>query len=209
MTIVAMSGRALFTAAVSLFVACSPVVAAPGAARPPDGGASTAHASVASVASLVTVTGFDCEKPPAVPDPDAKHASFMLGEGIRAWRGGGPMGANWNVFDLRCVVRASTTCTKGKASLVLRVGQRVVAEREVALAGKPVAFDVDVAEKAWERGLDEAGKGPLRRQPYKTATFRAVVAIDCQGPAKASLRDSSYADVTAEDSFTAGFASGE
>ena len=57
--------------------------------------------------------------------------------------------------------------------------------------------------------MDETGKGPLRDQPFQTATFRAAVAIDCRAPAKASIRDSSYVEVVAEDSFTSGFASGE
>ena len=119
------------------------------------------------------------------------------------------MGANWNAYDLRCVIRADTTCAKGKASLILRVGQRVVAEREATLTGGAVEFDLSVDEKAWQKGMDETGKGPLRRQPFKTATFRAAVAIDCQAPTKASIRDSNYSDVIAEDSFTSGFASGE
>jgi hypothetical protein len=119
------------------------------------------------------------------------------------------MGANWNVYDLRCVIGASTTCTKGKASLVLRVGQRVVAERQATRAGSAVQFVINVDETVWRKGMDETGKGPLRGQPFKTATFRAAVAIDCQAPTKASLRDSNYGDVIAEDSFTAGFASGE
>jgi hypothetical protein len=119
------------------------------------------------------------------------------------------MGANWNVYDLRWAIRGTTTCTKGKASLVLRVGQRVVVERTATLAGTGLKFDFNVDEKAWEKGMDETGKGPFRGQPFRTATFRVAVAIDCQAPAKASLRDSNYGDVVGEDSFTAGFASGE
>jgi hypothetical protein len=119
------------------------------------------------------------------------------------------MGANWNVYDLRCAIRGTTTCTKGKASLVLRVGQRVVVERTATLAGTGLKFDFNVDEKAWEKGMDETGKGPFRGQPFRTATFRVAVAIDCQAPAKASLRDSNYGDVVGEDGFTAGFASGE
>jgi hypothetical protein len=171
------------------------------------GGGAT-HATSASAASLVRVRDFDCEKPLAFPDPNAKKGPIALGAGIRGWRGGGPMGANWNVYDLRCVVRAETSCTKGKASLILRVGQRVVAERDATLAGA-VEFDISVDEKTWQRGMDEPGKGPLRGQPFKTAAFRATVAVDCQAPTKASLRNSNYGDVIAEDSFTAGFASGE
>jgi len=90
----------------------------------------------------------------------------------------------------------------------LRVGQRVVAERKATLAGGAVEFDLTIDEK-WEKGMDQTGKGPLRDQLYRTATFRAAVAIDCQAPTRASLRDSKYNEVVAEDSFTSGFASGE
>jgi hypothetical protein len=84
----------------------------------------------------------------------------------------------------------------------------VVAEQDAPLAGA-VEFDISLDEKNWQKGLDETGKGLLRGQPFKTATFRAAVAVDCQAPAKESLRNSNYGDVIAEDSFTAGFASGE
>jgi len=88
-------------------------------------------------------------------------------------------------------------------------GQRVVAERTVTLAGGAVEFDLTVDDKRWAKGMDETGRGPLRGLPFRTATFRAAVAIDCQGPTKESIRDSNYGDVVAEDSFTSGFASGE
>jgi hypothetical protein len=208
-TLFSITGRAEVAAAVSLLLACSRVTAAPATARPQDGGTSAAHRAPASVGSLVRVTNFDCEKPLAFPDPDAKEEVIPPGAGIRGWRGGGPMGANWNVYDLRCAIGATTTCTKGKASLVLRVGQRVVAERIATLAGTALKFDIHVDENAWQRGMDETGKGPFRGQPFRTATFRVAVAIDCQAPTRASLRDSNYGDVIAEDTFTAGFASGE
>jgi hypothetical protein len=196
-------------AALLLGLACSRVTAAPAPARPQDGGAGTAKGPAAAAPRLVSVTAFDCEKPLAFPDPNAQKGPIAPGAGIRGWRGGGPQGANWNVYDLRCVIRVATTSTKGKASLVLRVGQRVVAEREAKLTGSTVEFELNVDEKAWQKGMDEAGKGPLRGQPFKTATFRAAIAANCQSPTKASLRDSNYGDVVTEDSFTAGFASGE
>jgi hypothetical protein len=196
-------------AALLLSLACSRVTAAPAATPSQGGAAGSARGTANSTERLVRVTNFDCEKPRAFPEPSAQKGPIAPGTGIRGWRGGGPMGANWNVYDLRCLIRAETTCTKGKASLVLRVGQRVVAEREATLTGGAIEFDLNVDEKLWHRGTDETGKGPLRRQPFKTATFRAAVAVDCQAPTKASLRDSNYSDVMAEDSFTAGFASGE
>jgi hypothetical protein len=199
--------RADLFALLLLGLGCSRVTAATAPTRTQDG--SPAKARAATAPKLVSIAAFDCEKPLAFPDPNAKKGPIAPGAGIRGWRAGGPQGANWNVYDLRCVIRASTTCTKGKASLVLRVGQRVVAERETKLSGSPVDFDLVVEEKAWERGMDETGKGPLRGQPFKTATFRAAVAVDCQAPTKISLRDSNYADVVGEDTFTAGFASGE
>jgi hypothetical protein len=89
------------------------------------------------------------------------------------------------------------------------VRARLLARDRCARTGAAVEFDLNVDEKRWEKGMDETGKGPLRRQPFTTATFRAAVAIDCQAPTKASIRDSNYGDVIADDSFTAGFASGE
>jgi hypothetical protein len=195
--------------AVLLLVGCSQGIAAPLSGRSQVGGASGSHDAVAGGPRLVRITDFDCEKPLAFPDPNARKGPIVPGAGIRGWRGGGPMGANWNVYDLRCVIRANTTCTKGKASLILRVGQHVVAERDAELSGATLEFDLTVEEKVWERGIDETGKGALRRQPFKTANFRAAVAVDCQAPTKASLRDSNYSDVVAEDGFTSGFASGE
>ncbi len=194
--------------AVLLVLAGSPLAATPAPVRPQDGGAGSVQSTVAHP-KLIRVTDFDCEKPLAFPDRNAPKGPIAPGAGIRGWRGGGPMGANWNVYDLRCVIRAQTSCTSGKVSLVLRVGQHVVAERKTMLSRSTVDFDLTVDERTWQKGLDEAGTGPLRHQPFQTATFRALVAVDCQAPIKASLRDSNYGDVVAEDSFTSGFASGE
>ena len=51
-------------------------------------------------------------------------------------------------------------------------------------------------------------KGPLDL-PYRTGVFRAVAAVDCSAPTQANLKISGYKDVTDEDAFVAGFASGE
>jgi hypothetical protein len=129
--------------------------------------------------------------------------------GIRGWHGGGPNGANWNVQDLRCAVRATTTCTQGKVMLTLRVGQQTVAEREAPVAGGAVDFDLVVPEAAWERGYDSPPKPAALKLPFKTAAFRAQVAVNCEAPEKVRPDRWRFSSVAADETFVAGFASGE
>jgi hypothetical protein len=70
-------------------------------------------------------------------------------------------------------------------------------------------FESVLAAAVWELGYDSAPKAEALKLPYKTATFRAQAALDCDAPMKASPRDWRYPSVIADDMFVAGFASGE
>ena len=63
--------------------------------------------------------------------------------------------------------------------------------------------------KAWKSRLDQPSKTVTASLPYRTAAFRALVALDCASPSEVSLKNSGYTDVTDEDAFVAGFANGE
>jgi hypothetical protein len=187
--------------------ACSTSSAAPSS---PDAGraAPVATAHDAAEQRLVRVTAFDCEKKEEFPGLPAQKGPVTSTSGIRSWHGGGPGGANWNVGDLRCVVRVETSCDHGHVDVILRVGKVVVAERKADVA-RTVDVEVSVALKAWKQNLDDVKKKGVTDLPYRTAVFRALAAVDCSAPRQANLKLSGYRDVTDEDVFVAGFASGE
>ncbi|HET6281946.1 MAG TPA: hypothetical protein VFH73_13310 [Polyangia bacterium] len=159
--------------------------------------------------ALVKIAAFDCEKYEVFPNEAPPKGLIAPGASIRAWKGGGPYGANWNVEELRCVARASTPCVEGKVLFTLRVGQHVVAERETAVSKGAAEFEVVLPSPIWERGYDSPPKAEALKLPFKTAGFRVQVALDCEAPTKASLRDWNYRFVVADEAFVAGFASGE
>ena len=188
-----------------------------GCARPVPSTSTPADANVAADASapagepaLVKVAAFDCEKYDLLPGDKPPKGPIAPGAGIRAWRGGGPYGANWNVEELRCATRASTPCTHGKVLFTLRVGPHIVAEREAPVLNGAADFEVVLPLTAWEHSYDSPPKAaaPLKL-PYKTVGFRMQAVLDCEAPTKASLRDWNYRFVVADDAFVAGFASGE
>jgi hypothetical protein len=178
-------------------------------ARPTARGGPSDAAPAPGEPKFVTIESFDCAKHEVFPGEPPPKGLIPAGAGIRAWKAGGPYGANWNVDELRCAVRASTPCTRGKAALTLRVGQQIVAEREVAVTAGAADFETVIPAARWERGYDSAPRTPPFKLPFRTAVFRAQVAIDCQAPTKASLRDWRYPSVVAEETFVAGFAQGE
>jgi hypothetical protein len=158
---------------------------------------------------LVKIEAFDCARHDEFPGEPPASGPISAGAGIRAWRGGGPYGSNWNVDQLRCVVRATAPCTQGRMILVLRVGQRTVAEREAALSRGATRFEVVVPAVEWERGYDSPPGAPALALPFRTAAFRAQVVLECEAPTRAGPRDSRYPTITTEETFVAGFASGE
>lgn len=158
---------------------------------------------------FVKVEAFDCEKFEVFPGEAPSKGPIPAKGGIRAWHGGGPNGANWNVQDLRCTVRATTSCTRGWAMLTLRVGQRTVAERQVAVSKGAAVFDLVVPEAAWEKGYDTPAKAAALKLPFKTAAFRAQVAVACEAPEQIRPDRWRFPSIAAEDMFVAGFASGE
>jgi hypothetical protein len=181
--------------------------ARPAAIHPTDGTTPPAQAPAEPV--FVKVGAFECEKYDVFPGEAPPKGLIAPGTGIRAWHGGGPNGANWNVHDLRCTVRATTTCTQGRALLTLRVGQQTVAEREAPLFKGTADFELVVPEAVWEKGYDRPPKPAALKLPFKTAAFRAQVAVDCEAPEKVSPHRWRFPSVAAEDAFLAGFASGE
>jgi hypothetical protein len=158
---------------------------------------------------LIRVAGFDCEKREAFPGLPAQNGLVARANGIRSWHGGGPGGANWNVEDLRCVVRVSTSCERGRLEVVLRVGKAIVAQRQVEIRGTSIDVEIPLSMKSWKPHVDEPIKKVTADLPYKIAAFRAFVAMDCTAPSQMNLKNSSYRDVTDDDAFVAGFASGE
>jgi hypothetical protein len=174
-----------------------------------------AHASAPAEAhpppdeALVRIAAFDCEKHEGFPGEAPAHGPIRPGAGIRAWKAGGPQGANWNVMDLRCTARATAACSQGEVRFTLRVGQQVAAERRVPLVQGTADLEVVVPVASWERGYDSPAKDEDSRLPFRTAVFRVQAALACEAPERASLRDWSYRFVAADDAFVAGFASGE
>jgi hypothetical protein len=158
---------------------------------------------------LVAIAAFDCEKVIDLPGVVAPSGLIPAAQGIRAWHGGATGGANWNVTDLRCVVAVDTTCTAGKLGVVLRVGQTVVAERQLDVGASLGSVELPVLEKQWRRGLDQPSKRVGVGLPYKTGVFRATAIVDCRTPDEINLRSSAYPEAAADAVFVTGFAWGE
>lgn len=158
---------------------------------------------------MIRIEAFDCEKREEFPGLPAPKGLVAPTNGIRSWLGGGPGGANWNVEDLRCTVRASTSCSRGRIGLVLRVGTAVVAERREEIGRGSVDFEVPLPLKSWKAGLDQPSRKVAANVPYRTAAFRALVMLECAAPSEVSLKNSAWRDVTDENALVAGFASGE
>ena len=123
--------------------------------------------------------------------------------------GAGPNGASWNVEDLRCFIRATTSCAAGKLVFAVRVGQQGMAEREVAISGGVAESEFVLPRATWEKGVDKSLAKAGQAPPYETATFRGEASIHCESPMKADPKSSRFTSVVAEDLFVAGFASGE
>src|SRR5437667_3659 len=134
----------LLSAAVVLGCARSvPSASTPADARPIADAKPAADASAPSgPPPLIRIAAFDCEKYDLLPNETPPKGLIAPGAGIRAWNGGGPYGANWNVEELRCAVRASTPCTQGKVLFTLRVGPLIVAEREARVSNGAADFEI-------------------------------------------------------------------
>jgi hypothetical protein len=168
-------------------------------------------AAVPKASSIVRIQAFDCERHEEFPGFAAPSGVIAPGNGIRGWAHGGPSGANWNVDELRCVVRAEAACTGGSIGALVRVGNALVAEQRVQLgpAGAASDFVFRIPLKSWRSQLDQPARKMAAKQPFRTGVFRALVEVACELPRKASLVDERYTAVTAEDIFVAGFAWGE
>ena len=158
---------------------------------------------------FIAIASFDCEKVIDLPGVAAPAGAIPAARGIRAWHGGGPGGANWNVTDLRCVVRIDTRCTAGKVGVALRVGQHVVGEKQVDVRTSPFDVELSVAQKQWQRALDQPTKRTAAGLPFRTGIFRAMAVTDCSAPEEVSIKSWAYLDAAADAAFVAGFASGE
>lgn len=172
-------------------------------------GASESHDGSSQEPSFVQISAFDCEK--VYEAPGVPEAVGPITAGISAWRGGGPNGANWNADDLRCVVATLSPCSSGRLQVVIRIGTRIAAKKDVnvSAAGK-TTVQLDVPAGKWRKNLDEPFVSPkVLKLPYQTAIFRAGVQLTCAAPFSASPADWKYPSVTADASFVAGFAWGE
>jgi hypothetical protein len=160
-----------------------------------------AGASIVTDVPVIQIASFDC---------------FKAGEGrgddqgapIGAWQGGGPGGANWNVTDLDCAAAIVTTCRQGGVVSELRIGRALVARQTTALdAAGRAEWRFKVKRAQWARNLDDehAVKGAL----YRTAIFRLTSALTCHKPYELAPGIGSRAELAADRSFLAGFASGE
>ena len=158
---------------------------------------------------LLRITSFDCEKHPPLPGQPESHGLVKPELGIRGWRGGGPDGSNWNVDDLRCAASIATTCQNGKVFVTARMGRGVILEREIALNGAAsIETEFVVPDTTWRRHLDDPSRRG-RKWPFKTAIFRLLAEVTCKGPVEATAGEWRFAELSADDSFVAGFASGE
>lgn len=201
----------------TMCVACSrPSLPSAGRVDAGDGGPETstdlAVASPGSDASetpLLKIVSFDCEKHPPLPGQPEASGLVRTETGLRGWHGGGPEGAAWNVFDVRCTTRIVTRCTAGKLFLTARVGRSVVLEREIPVRGtKPVDSDFLIPEATWMRNTDDDSRRG-KRQPFRTAIFRLLAEVNCTIPIRVTPGTWRFIDRSAHDSFPAGFASGE
>src|SRR4051812_16328471 len=111
---------------------------------------------------LVKIVAFDCEKYNVFPNEAPPKGVIAPGAGIRAWKGGGPFGANWNVEELRCAARASTPCARGSVSFTFRAAAHVIAERNVRLSDGTADVEIMFPSTAWERSYDNPAKGAAR-----------------------------------------------
>ncbi|HEX3695076.1 MAG TPA: hypothetical protein VH374_06760 [Polyangia bacterium] len=163
----------------------------------------------ASESPLARIAAFNCEKYPPLPGQPESQGLVKPELGIRGWHGGGPDGANWNVDDLRCAARVVTRCRAGKLFLTARMGRAVVLERELAISGgDSIETEFVVPEATWRRHLDD----PTRhapKWPFKTAVFRLLAEVTCKAPVEATPGEWRFSDLSTDDSFVAGFASGE
>ena len=155
----------------------------------------------------IHIAAFDCEKDESTARDPGPTGLVSPASGIRSWHGGGPAGAAWNADDLRCAVRITTTCTRGRIAVVLRVGRAVVAERQQEIDGAQTDLSMAVPFKSWKSAFDQPAKS--LDAPYKTAIFRATSLLTCTAPIEVNPWTAWYPSVVDEDAFVAGFAYGE
>ena len=150
---------------------------------PPDAQAAQAakNATGGRADPLLRVASFDCEKYPPLPGQPEPKGLVTPSSGIRAWNGGGPDGASWNVDDLRCTARIATICRAGTIAVTARVGRAIVGERVLSVSGSDaVDTELIIPAKTWRRHMDQ-----MRRKtglPFTTAIFRLLAEVTCKSP---------------------------
>ena len=123
-----------------------------------------------------------------------------------AWKGGGPGGANWNAFELRCRGDIQTTCAQGEVQVEIHVGSKRLTRRSLPLkAGAAQVRELLSMERWWDHLDAETPKGPH----YRTGVFRLTATLTCAAPDRADLATRGFAEVVAWRAFVAGFAGGE
>jgi hypothetical protein len=87
------------------------------------------------------------------------------------------------------------------------VGRAIVSERVLSLSGSD-AVDTEfiIPEKTWRRHTDQMPR--TSGQPFTTAIFRLLAEVTCKSP-EATRGEWRFTDLSAEDTFVAGFAEGE
>lgn len=155
--------------------------------------------------SWVKVSDFDCSPTPQGAEEPPGEGGNMPFESMRAWASGGPAGATWNAGALTCRGQVWTSCTQGSIRVELLVGSRRAATQAFPAAEVPPRIEFPVPEETWRSALDDT----VQQDFYRTAILRLRASLTCEEPFLAGAGTARHSDVVAEDSFVAGFASGE
>lgn len=174
----------------------------PDTAPSPDSAVLSESLAVSNAERLVRVVRFDCTN-------DDGATAFPWGQGLRNWKGGGPGGAAWNADRLHCAAELQTPCTSGFISIELHVGSSLAAERSIAFRQAGVqAVRFDLRSESWAAQLDQVGEAS-RHLPYRSAIFGLTALAACTRPEVFGPGMGPRLEYADQDSFVAGFASGE
>ncbi|WP_293373472.1 hypothetical protein [Nevskia sp.] len=155
---------------------------------------------------LVRIVRFDCAK--FTSDEDAANA-FPMAQSLRNWMGGGPGGAAWNADRLRCAAELQTPCTEGSINIELHVGNSLAAEQNIAFSRAGMqAFSFDLRDDSWAAQLNQVGEAS-KQLPYRSAVFVLAAVANCTKPEAFGPGIGPRLEYADQDSFLAGFASGE
>lgn len=167
---------------------------------------STDSSATGHAERLVRIIRFDCTTSSSGQDA---ATAFPWGQSLRNWMGGGPGGASWNADRLHCAAELQTPCTEGSIGIELHVGSRLAAERSITFSQAGVqSASFDLRSESWVAQVDQVGKAS-EQLPYRSAVFGLAAMASCTQPEAFGPGMGPRLEYADQDSFLAGFASGE